>query len=357
MPKTLPSTKHFKLAQSLRNQIRAMQPGNELPTVLDLKKTYQVSQATVERALDRLRREGLILRPSGKLRVVVANQPDPAEHHIAMIRPDYPSPTFEELARVIIEAGKRRDWAFDLISYRKLDSLNIRRATGDNEAAILLPDSQPFPDHLRTSLRRPSRPIVVIQDPPLGLPINSVRVDDVEIARIGVKHLAELGHKRILLFLNEPKAPSGQLRAQGWRQQMEEIGQTNLDELVVDCQLQPFQNSIVVPYAYMRKWLEAPHPPFTAVFCACSTGALAAMRAFREHGLNIPKDVSLVSHGGEGYIGAFLYPALTAIETNIATYGEMVVDLLYEQLNDPQAQTRNLVVPSSLVVRETTAPL
>ena len=356
MPKTLPATKHFRLAQRLRGQIRGMQPGEPLPTVAELRKQHGVSQATVERALDRLRREGLITRPAGQLRVVVAQQSDPAAHRIAIIRPDYPSPTFEELARVIVAAGKRKDWAFELVSYRSLDGLNIRRSVGDNDGAVLLPHSEPFPDHLLTALRRPQRPLVIIQDPPPGLRVSSVRIDDEQVGRLAVQHLAGLGHRRILLFLSEPMAPSGEARAAGWRRQMTELGEMNLDELVVNSQLKPFDNSLLESYRYFSSWLDRPHPPFTAVFCAAWTGAVAVLRALREHDIAVPAQVSVIAHGGEGYIGPFLFPALTTVETDIVSYGQTVVDLLDRQLKDPTEPVQNLIVPSTLVLRNTTGP-
>lgn len=357
MPKVLVSTKHFKLAQQLRRDIGRMRPGDPLPTVTELKTSFGVSQATVERAIERLRREGLVVRPDGQLRPVVAQRSDPATHRVAIIRPDYPSPTFEELARVISDAAKARDWAIETTYYRKLDNVSLRRDVGDNDAAILVPSTEPFPPSLSSALRRPQRPIVVIQDPPAGLRVSSVRIDDQMIGRLAVQHLAELGHKRILLFLSEPMAPSGEQRAAGWREQMTAMGETNLDELVVDSHLKPFDFSIGESYAYFSKWLDSPHTPFTAVFCACCTGAIAVLRALRERDIAVPGEVSVISHGGEGRMAPFLYPALTAMETDIPAYGRAVVDVLQRQLENPTEPMNHVAIPSTLVVRDTTGPV
>jgi DNA-binding LacI/PurR family transcriptional regulator len=357
MPKILPSTKHFKLAQQLRTYIRTVKPGDSFPTLVELQETFGVSQATVDRAIDRLRREGLVTRPAGQLRLVVAEISDPAAHRIALIRPDYPSPTFEELARVIVDAGKTHDWAFDLVCYRKLEGLSLRRAIGDNDAAILLPTSEPFPEQLHAALRRPPCPMLIIQDPPAGLRVGSVRIDDSQIGDLATRHLIELGHRRILLFLSEPMAPSGRLRAEGWRSAMMELGERNIDELVVDSQVKPFDNSMIASYHYFSQWLSTPHPPFTAVFCAAWTGAIAVLRAMREHGIRVPDDVSVTSHGGEGYIAPFLVPALTAVETDLQVYGKKVVSLLQKQMDNPKEPVRSVVVPSKLVIRGTTGPV
>lgn len=355
MPKTLPATRHFQLAQKLRKQILGMEIGAPLPTVAEMRQQFACSQATIERALDRLRREGLVERPAGQLRLTVAANSDPAAYRVAMIRPDYPSPTFEELARVIIEAGKARNWAFELQSYRQMSGLNLTKLLRDADGAVLVPTSERFPDHLLRALKRPHRPIVIIQDPPPGLRVSSVRIDDEEIGRGAVKHLAELGHRRILLLVSEPPAPSGDLRIAGWRQAMEELGQENIDELIVKPNLKPFDNSLLSTYEYFNQWLSKPHPHFTAVFCPAWTGAAAALRALREHRIEVPRQVSVVGHGGEGYIGPFLFPALTAMETDVPAYGERVVQVLHDLLKG-QKKVRNLTVSSKLVLRQTCAP-
>lgn len=356
MPKVLPATRHFRLAQALRRKIQRMEVGQPLPTVLELRKQYKCSQATVERALDRLRREGLIERPAGQLRLTVAATSDPALFRVAMIRPDYPSTTFEELSRAIIDAGKKRNWTFELESYRHLKGLQLARVIGDADGAVLLPNSEEFPAHLLNALRRPRKPLVIIQDPPPGLGISSVRIDDEQVGRMAVEYLAQIGHRRILLLISEPHSPSNNLRSAGWREAMEKLGEQHLDELVVDPNLKPFSNPLMATYEYFSRWLDQPHPHFTAVFCPAWTGAAAALRALREHDLHVPQRVSLVAHGGEGSIAPFLYPELTAIETDIPAYAEKVVDVLEKHLQG-DGRIHNLAIESQLVVRATTASL
>ena len=328
--------------------------GSQMPTVMELRRQYSCSQATLERALDRLRREGLIERPAGQLRLRVAATADPAQYRIALIRPDYPSPTFEELSRVIIRAGQARDCAFDLQSYRKLSGLELHKTMRDVDGAILIPTSEVFPDHLCKALRRPHRPVVVIQDPPAGLRVSSVRIDDEQIGRLAVEHLAGLGHRRILLLMSEPHSPSGNARAAGWRSAMTKLGQDDLESLIIDPQLHPFDNSMLGTYDYFSNWLRGRHVDFTAVFCAAWTGAVAALRALRENDLPVPQRVSVIAHGGEGYMMPFLYPALTAVETDIQRYGRRVIEVMQAHLQNPGTIITD-VVESKVVVRETTA--
>lgn len=56
-----------RLAADLRQQIESgeLQPGDQLPTVAELAKRYQVSTATVSKALRTLKDEGLIVTRHG----------------------------------------------------------------------------------------------------------------------------------------------------------------------------------------------------------------------------------------------------------------------------------------------------
>lgn len=356
MPKTLTATRHFKLAQALREAIRKMKPGDPLPTVMELRQQFGCSQATVERALDRLRREGLIDRPAGQLRLTVAAASDPAKYRVALVRPDYPSPTFEELCRVIVEAGKERDWAFEWQSYRFLDGLDLNSALGDADGGVLLPTSEPFPAHLLAGLERPRRPLVVIQDPPPVKGVGVVRMDDEEIGRLAVEHLRSLGHRRILMLHSEPSGASAELRAKGWRAAMEALGEADIDSLVVDPKLRPFDNTMLQTYEFFAKWLASPTTHFTAVFCPAWTGAAAALRALRERNIAVPAQVSVVAHGGESKIGPFLYPPLTAVETDLVAYGRAVIDTL-ESMFQTNKPGEPRIIHSTLVKRASSGPV
>jgi DNA-binding LacI/PurR family transcriptional regulator len=357
MPKSVTETKYYQLSQKLCRLFKSMSPGDVVPTVTELKGRYNVSQATVDSALSRLRDEGLIYRPAGQMRLVVAEMPEAPVHRIVLIRPDYPSPTYEEIARHIVQEGKRKDWAFELSYYHKHESLMLERVMKQSDAAIFLPTAEPLPVTLRRALRRPRKPIVMVQEPPGDLEVNSVRLDDEQIGRLAVEHLWSLGHRRIMVFLSEPMSPSGHDRLLGWRRAMESAGATDLDSLIVNTELTPFQNSLRGSYEYFSRWLDRPHPNFTAIFCPAWTGAMATLRALRERDVEVPREVSVIAHGGEDHIGPYLSPPLTAVETDMSVYGKTVVDLLEEKFNRPSSKrVMHRLIPSALVVRKTTAP-
>jgi len=332
-----------------------MSPGQTLPTLAEFRREFKVAELTVTKALAQLRREGLIYRPDGKQRPVVAKISDRALARVAMIRPDYPSMDYEAIARAVVRAGRERDWVFDLFSYRSMEGLELTRAIGNNDAAVLLPTSEPFPDHLLAAIVAPRRPVVVLQDPPCGIDVPSVRNDDVRIGRYLVEHVASLGHRRILLVVDQTIAcPSISDRVFGWRQAMQQIGAINVTELLVDCQVAPFDDALLCSYEFFRRWLDGPHADFTAVCCTTSSGALAVMRALREQGVAIPQDVSVIANAGELDIAPFMNPPLTATEVGLSGYGRAVAELIDEALNKPGTPARQITIEPQTVVRQST---
>ena len=333
-----------------------MAPGQTLPTLTELQEEFQVAELTVTRALAQLRREGLIYRPAGRQRPIVAAISDRALARVAMIRPDYPSMDYEAISCAVVRAGRERDWVFDQISYRRMAGLELTRAIGDNDAAVLLPTSEPFPEHLLAVLSSPRRPVIVLQDPPQGVNAPSVRNDDVQIGRSLVEHVASLGHRRILMVVDQTMAcPSITNRVNGWRHAMRQIDVSDTEGLLVDCHVRPFDDALFCSYEFLKRWLAGPHVDFTAACCTSTCGALALMRVLHEQGLTIPRDVSVIANAGESDIAPFVNPPLTATETGLSAYGQAVAELVEEALDKPGAPARQIEMKPSIVIRGSTA--
>lgn len=348
-------TKHFRVAEALRLRVQGMKPGELLPTQADLMAEYQISQATVERALGRLRREGLIHRMAGKRRLFRAEACDPARRRVALIRPDYPSAAFDTICQAVVQAGRPSDWAMDLVSYRKMDGIDLARLIGDNDAAVLLPDSDPFPDSLKQALRRPRKPVVIVQNPPDDLAIPSVGVDDYSAGRLATQHLLSLGHRDIVCMWVEAPTGCHMHRVRGWADAMEQAGAgRNIERLRADCSILPGEDSLRMGYRAIGKWLSQSPPPFSGVFCTSGNAAAAAMRALREHGRRLPEEVSIIAYAGEFALAPYLYPQLTAVEVDLSAYGRAACGMLEELIADPGTEPRRVLIPPNLAIRAST---
>ncbi len=87
----------------------------------------------------------------------------------------------------------------------------------------------------------------------------------------------------------------------------------------------------------------------------CAVGfsvAMGALKAVRELGLAVPEDLELVSFGDSVY-NEHMKPSLTAVRLDPGAIGRRAVDLLINQLSGAVQESREIVVPTQLVVRET----
>ena len=350
------STKHFKVSKLLGEQIRFLSPGEMIPTVAELKEQYGASQATITQALDRLRQQGLIEKPAGKKRLVVARIGARPDFRVTLIRPLWSSPDYDSITNHIYEMGLRENFGFGVHIYSSINDLNLEHALQNSDAGIVLGDLQMSADQVK-AFNGSRKPIVFLRDRPAKVTRDSVWVDDMAVGRIGTQHLQKLGHSRILVMLSEPPNPSSTARMQGWKLALEKKNVTKFDHLIADCSVTPGKDALTGSYERFGAWLDSQNRNFTAVFCVAWTGALAVLRVFRERGIRVPEDVSVITFASEQPLCDFTAPPLTTVEMDVERYTREAVRLVTKSLRDPDAAAKpeSLRLTPALVERSSTA--
>ena len=103
----------------------------------------------------------------------------------------------------------------------------------------------------------------------------------------------------------------------------------------------------------MDDLLARPNRP-TAIFCESDEMAFGVMQAMRRHGLRCPDDISII--GFDGHEMSEM-SELTTIEQPVQLMGEMAAWSIMERLRKPTKEPSSLVVPTTLVVRNSTKRL
>jgi DNA-binding LacI/PurR family transcriptional regulator len=328
-----------------------MLPGDILPTLAELMKEFDASQATISQALSRLRSQGLISRPSGKKRLIVSRLVEKSLFRIVLIRPTWPSPDFDAILYAIQKEGEQQNLGFSVFSYTTMDSLDLERAVDVSDAAFFIPSSEPFPDSLQQAIQAFRKPIIFLREKPDRVNVPEVCVDDYESGKVAVRHLAELGHKHILAITSEPPTVSTMQRLKGWKDALKELDLPDHQKLFADCSVRPGQYSVVGAYESLRYWMASnSQVKFTAAFCISWTGALAAMRCFREHDLQVPDDISIVTCGGEGSFSDFLNPPLSTLEINVGEFARAAITMVQDILVRPKHNSPRVITIKSFLV-------
>src|SRR6476619_1930115 len=141
-----------------------------------------------------------------------------------------------------------------------------------------------------------------------------VSIDQYRGARAAVRHLAELGHTRILHLAGPRTALDAVERARGWRDE--------LDERRIEIAMPEFGDwSAASGY---RVGLELDVEPGAAVFVGNDHMSIGLLSALRERGLRVPDDVSVVGFDDVPEAG-YLVPPLTTVRQDFGLLGEMIM--------------------------------
>ncbi|MCC3654448.1 LacI family transcriptional regulator [Streptomyces sp. S07_1.15] len=176
-----------------------------------------------------------------------------------------------------------------------------------------------------------------------------VSPDDRAAMRLAVTHLAALGHTRIGLALGPKRFVPVLRKTEGFRQGMREqlgLTQEESDELI-EHSLYTLEGGQAAADALIRRGC-------TAVICASDMMALGAIRAARQQGLAVPRDVSVVGFDDSPLI-AFTDPPLTTIRQPVQAMGQAAVRALLEEIGGTPAPHSEFIFLPELVVRGSTA--
>jgi DNA-binding LacI/PurR family transcriptional regulator len=202
-------------------------------------------------------------------------------------------------------------------------------------------------------------PTVMLWEDPPSQEIFSVADEDVRVGQTATEYLLGLGHRRVVAFLSEPAQSSvRKKRLAGWEQALRKAGERHPKHFVINCSVEPGAEAIVGSYERLRRWLfqNGNRLPATSVFCLDWTGALGMLRALREVGIEVPRDVSILTHGGTNRLCEFTNPALSVIQSNTADFAAEALGLLKSACLGDSPAERAILLPASITERESTAP-
>jgi DNA-binding LacI/PurR family transcriptional regulator len=84
--------------------------------------------------------------------------------------------------------------------------------------------------------------------------------------------------------------------------------------------------------------------------------AIGVMRGLAGMGLRVPEDISVMGYDNIP-LSEYVLPSLTTVAQPIAAMGKKAVEVLLEHIKNPETVADKAVLPSELIVRESTIPL
>jgi LacI family transcriptional regulator, galactose operon repressor len=182
--------------------------------------------------------------------------------------------------------------------------------------------------------------------------VTNIVLDHLHAAELALKHLTQLGHRKIAILRGHPESADSHRRWKAVQEVAQEMGLELDPELVV--QIDSMDSSPRVGYPYGKQLLET-RRPFTALFAYNDISAIGAIRAFQEAGLRVPHNISVV--GFDDIPGAaFHFPSLTTVRQPLRKMGERAVETLLARIEGEKDWPREIAVQPEIVIRESTGP-
>lgn len=196
-----------------------------------------------------------------------------------------------------------------------------------------------------------TQPTVLLGERIRGGPLVNIAIDNVAASREAVHHLLDSGRRRIAVVgadvtTNHVGAAEGRLK--GYHLAHQEAGLEAAPELSLTTHGWVLASGYAAVTSLLRQGIEV-----DALFCVNDLLALGAIRALTDHGLVVPRDVSVL---GWDDIEEATYstPSLTSVAPDKAAIAEAAVDRLCRQINGEPGIAEEVVCDYKLIVREST---
>ena len=202
-----------------------------------------------------------------------------------------------------------------------------------------------FQDEFFACVKKLGTPFVLIDSYIEQPDVYSIGLEDEKGGYIATRHLLENGH-RTIAFASPTIREGGvvEQRLIGYRRALAEFG-IPFDPALV------FTQEISVEEGRRLGHLLSEKREITAVFASADILAAGIMTGLREKGVRVPQDKSIVGFD-DNYLSQLTNPALTTIHQDAEQKGMLAADMLLAPLRGEPIAERSVILPVSLVERE-----
>lgn len=180
--------------------------------------------------------------------------------------------------------------------------------------------------------------------------VSSIDADNVHGAVTAVRHLVRIGRNQLATITGHMDRFSGRDRLTGFKQGLREHNLPVLEERIA-------YGDFTEKGGYLQTKRLLSQTEINGIFAANDLMSLGAIKAIQETGLRVPEDIAVV--GFDDIPAASRHhPSLTTIRQPIHQMGSIAAQTLIDQLeNNVTGTTRRIILPTELVIRETTSKM
>jgi LacI family transcriptional regulator len=227
-------------------------------------------------------------------------------------------------------------------------SLRERLLGGTTGGAMLI---YPTQDNRELHALRETGFLFVIIEPArfLDESLPSVSVTHWAGAKLATEYLINLGHMHIGVITGPADWRVSADRLAGYQAALLSRGLPLVPKLV-----QEAESTIEGGVQAAGRLLDLPHAP-SALLALHDHVAVGALRAAAAHGLNVPRDISVMGFG-DLEIASVTTPPLTTIQQPLQGLGRVGADMLWRLVQGQRLDAPRIELSTTLIERESTAP-
>ncbi len=369
---------YMRIEEEIRKRILSgvYPAGSQLPTEKELVDEFQASRLTISKGLSNLVGEGLITRTRGRGSFInrpqssLSREQDVATRHepgiLKFISPPISAGDDVRVRHGVLEGMRdtvhAAGYTVGVDFFHSVeDELELLREYTRplNDGFVIWSVQHPAITEQLTMMKKAGFPFVLVDSFFPDFPADSVLTDNAAGAEAVVRHLYNLGHRRIA-YLTAPTSRlslserlAGALGAFA-RYGLEFDGRVGIIPGIETVNVQEMNDS---QQEFVNHWLRGlfaqPQKP-TALFCSNDALAIAVCRMLEELKLNVPGDVSVVGFDNINQT-AWLPVPLTTVAHDFYQIGRIAGDILLKRRQGENAAPLQYRVTPELIVRDSTA--
>lgn len=347
-----------------------LQPGQRLPSERALAQEYSISRASVQAAITKLESFGLIQREPNCRPIVVSQTARPAaatsKGQVAVwIQPDVQdfgaATILEGIRATLSQTGHHLlvgcPPSADPAVEQRSEANFLRNLASNPSIAGAIVWETGGPEFLSAyrALAKANIPVVFIdREPPAEVEADIVESNNRLGAKRLVQHLISLGHRKIMMIVNDERASSVRDRIRGYREALREAEIPFRADYLVEWDEQQRAANHPQRIQALDDLLKMVEPP-TAIFVVNDYMAMNLREDLLARGIRIPQDLSIA---GFDWLLRWL-PAggdLTTVSQPFRTIGQVAAECLLARIQQKsQYVARQIQLDCPVVVRGTTA--
>lgn len=358
-----------KIMQELKEKIYTGEysANDRLPTEADLAQQYGVSRITSKRALEELKKEGLVYRVRGSGSFVSEKGKARGQtlkkggakfsDTVAVLMPHYvtESSFAQSINGAIKELAKAGFYGIVYSSVKNAadERRVIRKIYEDGiQGIIYYPLSDRENYDLLHHLYLEEYPIVAIDKYFEGVPISSVVADNYKGGEMATQYLLGLGHRRIGFVSDLPIESATSIRDRyfGYAMTLKKAKVSPPESYIyAGFHLESHRGYQAEKYRAVVEALQK--QGITGIVAMNDSVAIYTIRAAKEMGITIPDELSVVGFD-DLKMAKHLSPPLTTIRQNFMDIGKCAAEMIIRKIRTKSREQEQIKLPVQLIERD-----